>query len=270
MVSETVMVKAEGGRIACSHDGSGPLVVLSPGMGDLRSSYRFQVPALVNAGFHVVSVDLRGHGDSDMTFSSYGDESTSEDLAAVVEHFGGPAVIVGNSMSAGAAVITATRRPEIVSGLVLVGPFVRDQKTSAAQKLMMSVMMSKPLIVSSWNSYLPKLFAGEKPADFATYRKSVKEGIARSGYREAFAATIRTSHKVAESLLSMVAVPTLVVMGSDDPDFKDPRAEAEWIGRELRGRVEIIADAGHYPHSQQAPVVNEILIDFVKGVTNNG
>ena len=102
----------------------------------------------------------------------------------MIEHVEGPTVIVGNSMSAGAAVIAAARRPELVSGLVLVGPFVRDPESSALQRLMLSVMMAKPLVVTSWNAYLPKLFAGRKPTDFTSYRKSVKEALARPGYKE--------------------------------------------------------------------------------------
>jgi pimeloyl-ACP methyl ester carboxylesterase len=270
MGTGTTLVPVNGGKIATSDEGAGPLVVLTPGMGDLRSSYRFQVPALVRVGYRAVTVDLRGHGESDTTFTEYGDEPTSADLGDVIEHFGAPAVIVGNSMSAGAAVITAARNPELVSGLVLIGPFVRDPKSGAIKKLMMSVVMAKPFVVTSWNSYLPKLFAGEKPADFTTYRKSVKDAMARPGYKEAFAATVRTSHREAEALLSQVSVPTMVVMGEQDPDFPDPRGEAQWIGEQLGARVEMIANAGHYPHAQHPDAVNAFLIDFLSSVTNRG
>jgi pimeloyl-ACP methyl ester carboxylesterase len=270
MSTHTTSVQTNGGAIACSDEGSGPLVVLSPGMGDLRSSYRYQVPALVGAGYRAVSVDLRGHGDSDTTFTTYGDEPTSGDLVDVIKSFDSPAVIVGNSMSAGAAVIAAAHHPELVSGLVLIGPFVRDPKTSAFEKMMMSVMMSKPLVVTSWNSYLPKLFAGQKPADFASYRRSVKEAMARPGYKEAFAATVKTSHQDAETVLPKVSAPTMVIMGEKDPDFPDPALEAQWIGEQLHARVEMIADAGHYPHSQQSEIVNALLLDFLQEVTHHG
>jgi pimeloyl-ACP methyl ester carboxylesterase len=46
------------------------LVVLVPGTSDLRASYRFLAPALKEAGYRVACTDLRGHGDSDATFSS--------------------------------------------------------------------------------------------------------------------------------------------------------------------------------------------------------
>src|SRR5580700_11441560 len=93
------------GRIAYDVDGSGPLLVLVPGMGDLRATYRFLAPALRAAGYRVATTDLRGHGDSDTTFASYGDEETAGDLIALIGELGGPAVVVGNSMGAGSAVL---------------------------------------------------------------------------------------------------------------------------------------------------------------------
>jgi alpha-beta hydrolase superfamily lysophospholipase len=63
--------------LAYDVDGDGPLVVLVPGMGDLRAAYRFLAPRLREAGYRVACTDLRGHGDSDVSFSSYGDEGRS-------------------------------------------------------------------------------------------------------------------------------------------------------------------------------------------------
>src|SRR4051812_49552667 len=91
------------GRIGYDVAGSGPLVVCVPGMGDLRSTYRHTVPALVAAGFRVATMDLRGHGDSDATFDSYDDVAAGTDVIALIEHLGGPAVVLGNSMGASAA-----------------------------------------------------------------------------------------------------------------------------------------------------------------------
>jgi pimeloyl-ACP methyl ester carboxylesterase len=73
---ELIHVVRPEGHIAVEVSGpseGGPLVVLIPGMGDLRGTYRFLVPALVEAGYRVAATDLRGHGDSDVTFAHYGD-----------------------------------------------------------------------------------------------------------------------------------------------------------------------------------------------------
>src|ERR1700678_2545364 len=114
----TYLARPEG-RIGYDIGGQGPLVVLVPGMGDLRRAYRFLAPDLREAGYRVACTDLRGHGDSDPTFTSYGDEHTAGDIAALIADLGGPAVIAGNSMAAGSAVLTAAQHPELVSGLVL-------------------------------------------------------------------------------------------------------------------------------------------------------
>ena len=260
---QTKFLQVEDGRIAYDESGVGPLVILSPGMGDLRSSYRALAPALVRAGNHVVSADLRGHGDSDTTFTSYGDVDTAGDLEALIEHLGGPAVIVGNSMSAGAAVIVAASRPELVSGLVLVGPFVRDPKVSLVNRVLLAVTMTKPLAASTWNAYLPKLFAGTRPPDFDAYRKSVVTAMRRPGYAASFVATTKLSHAPAEAQLGRVSAPSLVIMGALDPDFKDPDSEARWIADRLHSTLVMVPDAGHYPHAQQPELVNESVVSFL-------
>src|ERR1700690_2074417 len=120
----TAYLSRPDGRVAYDVAGHGPLVVLVPGMGDLRGAYRFLAPALRDAGYRVACTDLRGHGDSDATFASYGDVETAGDILALIEELGGPATVVGNSMGAAAATIAAAEQPDLVSGLVLVGPFV--------------------------------------------------------------------------------------------------------------------------------------------------
>ncbi len=251
------------GRIAYDVAGAGPLVVLVPGMGDLRASYRFLAPALVAAGYRVASSDLRGHGDSDTTFVRYGDAATAGDIVALVEALGGPAVVVGNSMGAGAAVIAAAERPELVTGLVLVGPFVRDPAVNPLMKAAMRVAMAPAWAAAAWKAYLPRLYAGAKPADLEAYAAHVVESLRRPGYAKAFSLTTRTTHAPAEARLADVRARTLVVMGGLDPDFSDPSAEAEWISARTGGRVLMVPDAGHYPQSQQPVVVADVVTGFL-------
>ena len=97
------------GRVAYDVAGDGPLVVLAPGMGDLRAVYREVAGALLAAGHRVVSTDLRGHGDSDTTFRSSGVQAIADDLTALLEHLGEPAALVGHSVSAGSAALVPDR-----------------------------------------------------------------------------------------------------------------------------------------------------------------
>lgn len=252
------------GRIAYARAGSGPLVVLAPGMGDLRATYRFLVPLWVAAGFEVVATDLRGHGDSDVTFGSYGDSETACDLVALIEHLGPPAIVVGNSMSAGSAVIAAAQRPDLVRALVLLGPFVRDGKTSALDRALFRLALVPLWAARVWHLYLPALYVGRKPDDFAAYRRQVVEALRRPGYAKAFSRTARTSHAEAESLVGQVHAPALVVMGAQDPDFADPVAEAKWVAGALGCAHVMIEDAGHYPQSQQPAKVWAAIQQFLK------
>ena len=73
------------GTGAGSAAASRPLVVCSPAMGDVRDVYAPLAQSLAEAGFRVVTADLRGHGDSSATFSDYGDEATASDLIALIE-----------------------------------------------------------------------------------------------------------------------------------------------------------------------------------------
>jgi len=82
-VLETSYLSCPEGRIGYDVAGDGALVVLVPGMGDLRAGYRFLAPGLRAAGYRVACTDLRGHGDSDATFTSYGDEGTVGDVIAL-------------------------------------------------------------------------------------------------------------------------------------------------------------------------------------------
>lgn len=252
------------GKVAFELAGSGPLVVLVPGMGELRSSYRFLAPELVAAGYQVATTDLRGHGDSDATFTSYGDEATAGDVAALIDQVGGPAVIVGNSLAAGAGVIVAAEHPEKVTALVLLGPFVRNPQGSKLGLAMFRVMTAPLWVARVWKSYMPTLYAGQKPADFDEYRASVYASLRRPAYGKAFSRTTRqTDHDPAEARIADVAAPVLVVMGSRDPDFKDPLEEARWVGEALRGEVVIVEEAGHYPHSQQPRTTSRAVLSFL-------
>lgn len=256
-----------GGRIGYDVRGKGPLLVLLPGMGEIRATYRFLVPRLVEAGYTVATADLRGHGDSDATFPSYGDAETASDIAALLRHLGSPAAVIGNSMSAGSAVIVAAEHPELIDALVLLGPFVRNPVSgSAFQQLLFRVMMAGPWARAMWNAYLPTLYSGRKPKDFEVYRRAVMTALKRPGYTRAFRLTTRTDHAVAERALASVKAPSLVAMGRQDPDFEDPAAEAAWVGDALRGRVVMIAEAGHYPQSQQPEATAEAIIGHLREV----
>jgi pimeloyl-ACP methyl ester carboxylesterase len=256
------------GRIAYEAVGAGPLVVCVPGMGELRSVYRRTAPALVAAGYRVATMDLRGHGDSDATFTSYDDVAAGADTLALIEHLGGPAVVVGNSMGAGAAAWAAAERPDLVTGLVLVGAFVRNPPMNPLLALAFRAAMAGPWAPRVWAAYLPTLYPGRRPEDFAEHRDAIVASLRRPGHARAFSRTTRTSHAPVEARLAEVTAPVLVVMGDADPDFADAAAEGRWIAERLRGELLLVPGAGHYPHVQDPEAVNPAIVAFTGRVAS--
>ena len=89
------------GVIAYDDTGAGPLVICIPSMGDLRTEYRFLAPQLVAAGQRVITMDVRGHGESSTGWPDYTVGAIGSDIVALVRSLGvGPATIVGASMAA--------------------------------------------------------------------------------------------------------------------------------------------------------------------------
>jgi pimeloyl-ACP methyl ester carboxylesterase len=262
MTSSQFLVRPEG-RLAYDVTGSGPLVVCSPAMGELRSSYRHLVPLLVDSGLRVATLDLRGHGDSDATFSSYDDVALASDLLALVAELGGPALLVGNSMSAGAAVIAAADRPTAVSALALLGPFVRNPSGGRLATLMFRLALTRPWGRSAFLSYYPRWTPGVRPEGYDEHAAAVRDNLRRPGHWKAFAATTRTTHAPAEARLDEVRCPAVVVMGTDDVDWKDPAAEAAWVGERLHAEVLMAPGVGHYPQAQAPALVANAVTSLV-------
>jgi pimeloyl-ACP methyl ester carboxylesterase len=258
------------GRVAYDLEGDGPLVVCVPGMGDLRSNFRYLRPALVEAGYRVACMDLRGHGDSDTRFERYDDIAAGNDLLALVRELGSPAVLIGNSMGAGGAVWAAAEQPDAVAGLVLIGPFVRKVPVSRVALLTLRLALRRPWGPGAWTAYYAKLYPGRKPADLDQHRAAIRQWLARPGAWDAFVQTTHTDHTPIEPRLGDVRTPALVVMGEADPDFPDPAAEARLMAERLHGRVLLVPGAGHYPHAEYPEVVSPEVLRFLTEVAPAG
>jgi pimeloyl-ACP methyl ester carboxylesterase len=278
----TEYVDIEGGRIAYDETGSGPLVVLSHGMGDHRQVYRFLAPRLAQAGFRVVSADLRGHGESSMDWKSVtgtDDAITQTDIAgdllALIRHLGGPAVIVGHSISGGAATIAAAKDPDLVAGIVELNPFTKAQSISLGALVrirryrrglsrLVALQLTHSLRV--WMRYLDVAYP-TKPADYAGYMAALSAKLREPGRMAEFMKTGKSKATEGGAQLPNVTVPALIIMGTADPDFADPRAEGEAIVAAMpagRGRVATVDGAGHYPHAQSPDAVAALVIPFLK------
>jgi pimeloyl-ACP methyl ester carboxylesterase len=265
------MLKTKGGTLAYDDLGSGVPVVMLPGMGDLRSSYRFTVPALSAAGYRAISVDVRGMGDTSAVWDDYSVGAVGRDALRVVEALdAGPAHIVGNSMGAGAAVVAAAERPELVRSITLVGPFVRDVMPPWAAKVLFGALLGGPWRAALWDWYGRLAFPQRQPPDFAAEAGRRRTNLREPGRFAAFRRMAVASKRESERRLADVAKPVLVVMGSKDPDFPDPAREAQRVAAALQGESILIDGAGHYPQADSPDAFSRALLGFLASVDATG
>jgi pimeloyl-ACP methyl ester carboxylesterase len=264
------------GRLAYTDTGAGPLVVAVPGMGDLRSTYDDLVPALVDAGHRVVVTDLRGHGDSDTTFTTFGDDATGADLLALVEHLdAGPAVLVGSSMGGSAAVWAAAERSDLVRGLVLVAPHLRETATPAqarTYRLLYRVLFARPWGAAAWAWLYTSMFAkGRRSARHAEHVAAIRRSMTDPAHLRSFRdLAVALDHSVIEPLVEKVRAPSLVVVGELDPDYQDAGAELARMRAALGGEELLVPGVGHYPQHQAPEVVTPAVLDFLAGLPTTG
>jgi pimeloyl-ACP methyl ester carboxylesterase len=271
----TEFLDVPGGRIAYEVTGSGPLVVLSHGIGVRRQDYRFLAPLLAQAGYRVATADLRGHGESSTGWASITRTDIAGDLLALTGHLGGPAVIAGHSISGGAATIAAATRPDLVAGIVEINPFTRKVHSSLGALLRVRryrrcvVLLTGTPVFRSLHLFLRYLDLAypARPADYPGYRAALAAKLREPGRMAEFLKTFKSTPADAEKQLPNIQCPALVIMGSLDPDFAAPRAEGDAIVAAMpagAGTVAMVDGAGHYPHAQSPDAVADLVIPFLK------
>ncbi|WP_405983322.1 alpha/beta fold hydrolase [Streptomyces sp. NBC_00872] len=257
----TKYLAVDDGTIAYEVAGSGPLIVLAHGMGDSRAAYRAVIPPLVAAGYRVATVDLRGCGESSVDWPAWSRTAIAGDLLAVIRHLGGPAVLVGHSISGGAATIAAAQEPSLITAVVELAPFTRKQsirlgdlRVKRFRRGMLRLLGTGAFgSVPLWRSYLDVAYPGVKPADWDERLGRIDSLLREPGRMKALQGMGRSTPADAGAQLGNVRCPVLVVMGTLDPDWADPHAEGSAIVDALPsglGRLEMIEGAGHYPHDQ--------------------
>jgi pimeloyl-ACP methyl ester carboxylesterase len=246
-------------------DSSGQLVLMLPGLGALRSEYRYLAPKLGEVGYRAVAVDLRGHGESSVPWQTYDVPSIGGDLLALADQLdSGGAHLIGTSFGGAAAVWAAAQRPDATHSLTVINPFARMAKINPFMNALFWLMMHNPWRVQTWAKYYGSLYPTHKPADFQDYLHQLKENMAQPGRMDAAAALAFSSRQPSDQALRQVEAPTLVIMGSQDPDFPDPAAEGKILAQETGGTLELVEGAGHYPQTEMPEETGKIVMDFLE------
>lgn len=117
-------VRSNGIDVHVAEAGTGPLVLLLHGFPELWYSWRHQIPALAEAGYHAVAPDLRGYGGTDAPndVGAYSLRDLAADAVGLIDAFGAErAVLVGHDWGANVAWACAELHPERVSAVVALG-----------------------------------------------------------------------------------------------------------------------------------------------------
>lgn len=269
---ETTFLDVPGGRLAYDLTGpqDAPLVICTPGMGDTRQVYRFLAPRLAAAGYRVATLDLRGQGESSVGWDDYRSAAASADQLALLRHLGGPAVLLSNSYSAAASIVAAADAPDLVAGLAMTGPWTRSPQPAPGIRGLTTKVATALVgrVAAAWTAYYRSLYKGAKPADLRQYTKDLAANLRQPGRLAALRGMLAGGHDAAAARLPEVRCPALVVMGTADPDFPDPVAEARWIQQQLAASgtdvvVELLEGCGHYPIAEAPEATGKAVLAFL-------
>jgi pimeloyl-ACP methyl ester carboxylesterase len=215
-------------------------------------------------------MDVRGHGESSTAWADFSVAAVGSDIIALARHLdAGPAVILGDSMGGGAAAWAAYESPEWVRGIVLIDPFVRGDKQFFLS-LLFTVMFSRPWGAAMWAKFYRRLYPTRQPEDFAAYTAALQANLALPGRLEALQKMLGASKQASEERLAYVRQPAIVLMGTKDPDFKNPQAEAAWVADKLNAQYTMIPNAGHYPHAEMPAETAALILAFLQQLAAQG
>lgn len=260
-------------------------VVFLHGAGQSRRAWDEAARTVATAGWHAVTVDHRGHGDSEWPVeAAYEFEDFADDLVAVVESFDRAPVVVGASLG-GLAALVAQGRSEVqlYRGLVLVD--VTPRMEVAGVRRIMGFMSAHPhgfATLDEASAVIAEYTGRPAPASTDGLRQVLRE---RDDGRWGWHWDVRfLDHKVgsaatpaeaAERYEQMrrglldaarqVRVPSLVVRGMQS-DLVTPEAVAELVQAVPQASYVDVADAGHMVAGDQNDHFGAAVIDFLDGL----
>lgn len=219
------------------------------------------------AGAAVFAPDLAGHAGCPPPppAERNGFVAVVDDLAARVRERGGPADWVGYSMGGRIALAVATRHPDVVRSLVLIGASAGIGDAAARAE--------RRAADERW----ARLIEAEGLAAFFERWDAQPLFRGRRGPREALpphepadlAAALRTLGPGAQPPLgtddlARVRCPVLLVAGEDDPKFI--AIASDLAGRLPAARVEVVPGAGHAVHEDAPAALTERIADFLRRI----
>jgi pimeloyl-ACP methyl ester carboxylesterase len=272
-----------GNRLAFDDAGNGPAVILLHGYPFDRSMWRDQIAFLSANGFRVVAPDLRGFGES-VAQASVCEPSEIEhrlksvplttmsdmarDVAVLMDELKiSRAAICGLSMGGYVTFEFVHLFPTRVRALILAGTRAPADNEQEQQVRFQQIeqMLAKGMSGIAEAS-LPKVLAPRTLAEKSEVVAQLSEMILRTDPQGAAAAQRgMAARRDYSGDLSTIKVPTLIVVGRQDPIR--PVVDSEFMQRGIRdSRLEILEDAAHMTNMEQPIVFNQALLEFLGSI----
>ncbi|NDL56544.1 alpha/beta fold hydrolase [Phytoactinopolyspora mesophila] len=266
-----LVVKRSGCPVHASVRGSesAPLVVLSHGAAMDHRMFDPQLAPLLDAGYRVMTVDLRGHGKSkpvgEVPFMV---TDLADDVLALVDQLGVDRfVIIGQSMGGYVAQDLVLRYPDRIVALGIIGSTCI---TAPLTRLEMFSLRTSPLWFRLW--------------PWGNLRRTVAKATAVTDEARAYAydavSALRKQEFIAVWNAVALAVqprpgyriehPLLLTHGDQDRTGNIRRSAPAWAERDPRARYKVIANAGHNANQDNPEFFNRILLEFLSEFVSTG
>ncbi len=238
-------------------------------------SWEKQVPALVEAGYRVITYDRRGFGFSSQPWDGYDYDTLSADLAAVLEHLDlRDVTLVGFSMGGGEVVrYLGTYGQDRVVAAVLasaVPPYLYKSEDNPDGGLDDATIAAfedgvKDDRLAFLDDFTQKFFAAGNTTDLISeparlYNLQIAASASAKGTLDCIAAFGRTDFSAD---LAKISVPTLVIHGDSDGivpfEVSGKRSHEAIAGSQL-----VLIEGGpHGISATHATEFNKALLDFL-------
>ena len=229
-----------------------PAIIFIHGSGGSSATWFMQLRGLSD-NFHVVAIELNGHGKSPDRSEDNTTESYLSDIEKIVKQYNRP-VIGGHSMGGMLAQLFALKYPELVSGIILVGTGARLRVASFIFET----------IDNNFDEYV------EGAGNFMFYEDASKELIEASKFeiRKCKPEIIRRDFAACNGFdimdkVSEISLPTLIIVG--EQDIMTPVKYSKYLHDTIQNStMHAISEAGHSVMLEQPREFNDHVKDWMK------